>query len=787
VLLSGEPGIGKSRLLVEFEKLLAAEDHEPMRYFCSALHRTSALYPILARWEHEGDFAPDDPAEVRLRKVEDSVWREKPLPEDALVLGAMMGIRLRQDDQLLKLSPRQRRALTFAALHRRLESAARKRPVLMVLEDAHWADRLTLELFDELVGRIVDLPVLLVVTFRPEFVPPWSGHPGVRQVSLSRLDREEAARVVASVSARRTLSAAVAAQIVERTDGVPLFIEEMTAAVLESAPGPDATQQIAVPTSLRASIMERLDRMPVAKQVAQLGAVAGRRFPVRLVRLAGDLPEADVEAGILGLVAAGLAFRGNQSGDETCTFKHALVQEVAYDSLLRDRRRIIHRRMAEALRDAFTEGAAEQPEVVAHHFARAGEPGEAIEWWEAAGSLAQDRGAFADAAKHLEAALALVSDLPAGDARQRVGIRLQLAYGYILRIDRGFSMPETRAAFAAARDMAAADRDVTGRFQACYGIWSGSFISGDVAAMRQTAAQCLWDTQSMPGTAESAIALRLAGMTHWFQGRFADARRYLERALLPMSSEGTREEAGRFGQDPACTAMVYLAMSSWPIGEMDRASALFEQACRRADALEHFPTVAYVRLHRATYEMFLRNVSRTAEHLDPVLDRVREHGMAVWVVFGRFAETWLAWHTGDRRAACSDMRQSLAEMRAAQGQEVYVPMLTALAGETEALSGHPDTGLLMVEDAIRAAKRSGQLWCLSELHRVRGELLGMARIANASDVEAAFLKAVATARRQGARRFEVQSAMALDRVRAGAATPARADLVRDGAQINRRL
>ena len=775
MLLSGEPGIGKSRLLIEFEKRLAAEDYEPLRYFCSPLHTTGALHPIAARWEQEGKPAHGDSGQERLRKIELAVWREKLSAEESALVAATLGIPLDGRDPLAALTPQQRKKRTFDLLYHRLIATARERPLLMLFEDAQWADQTSLELFDELIGRIERLPILLVVSFRPEFGSSWSGLPGVIQITLGRLDREEASEVIKSVNEGRALPAGLSKRIVEQTDGVPLFIEEMTKAIIEARPAtPDGP--LALPASLQASIMARLDRMPVAKRMAQLGAVIGRQFPVALLRIIANLPDGQVDDGIEELVASSLAFSRGQTPEEVCTFKHALVQEVAYDSLLRTARREVHQRVAEALRDRFPERATAQPEVVAHHFSKADLTEDAIEWWGRAGDLAQRRAAFTDAVQHLETALRLTVRLPHAEDRRQILMRLQLAYGHALRIERGFAMPETQAAFAAACDLAMAKDDIQVRFPACYGMWSGSFFHGDLARMRKTAAICLWDARELSGSPESAVAHRIAGMTHWFAGNLAKARVRLERALAIENPVKELELAHTFGQDPDCTAMIYLALALWPTGALEQATALLDEAVVRAKETRHFPTIAYTHLHLAIFEMMRRAPARAASHVAAIIHDVREYRMAVWVAFGRFLEGWLAWNSGDLTNGSAIMREGLTLMRDQQQQRLFMPMVMALFAETEARSGHTEAGLAMLEDELEAIERTGQRWCLSEIHRIRGELLRTARPPDAAAAEAAFVQAMKIARAQKAELFELQAAVALGQLweRAGKNAAARA-------------
>ena len=473
VLLTGEAGIGKSRLLVELEERLTAGPLASLRYFCSPLHRGSALHPIIARWEQEAGFMRSDTMDQRLRKLEAVVGLDELSPLDVALLASLLGVSTDERYPQPDLSPQRRKEQTLAVMQRRLARLAQRQPVLMLFEDAHWADHSSLELLDMLVSQITEFPILLVISFRPEFDPHWIGHPGVSLITLTRLDRRQSAALAAQVTTAHVLKPALMERILAQTDGVPLFIEELTKAIAETAPeGPPLA--LAVPSTLQASLMARLDRLPAARQVAQIGAVIGRVFSHNLLIAVAGLAEAQLTKGLDELVAAGLMFCQGLPPEATYTFKHALVQEIAYESLLKTRRQHFHRQIAEILRDKFPEQANAEPEIVAHHFTQADLPRLAVDWWGKAGELALRRSAYSEAIAHFEQALHLADRLGEGPDQQRSRLRLQIAYGNALRIARGFGLPETQTAFAVARDLAATIEDVPERFPAYYGLWSGS-------------------------------------------------------------------------------------------------------------------------------------------------------------------------------------------------------------------------------------------------------------------------------------------------------------------------
>jgi predicted ATPase len=550
-------------------------------------------------------------------------------------------------------------------------------------------------------------------------------------------------------------------RIIAQTDGVPLFIEELTKAILETTSDGSPLAR-AVPSTLQASLMARLDRLPAARQVAQIGAVIGREFSYTLLIAAAELSEAQLTKGLDELVAAGLVFRRGLPPDAGYFFKHALVQEIAYESLLKTRRQLVHRRIAEIVRAQLPEWANAEPEIVAHHFTQAGLFAPAVEWWSKAGDRAMQRCAYAEAVAHLERALQRADQLGEGPDQRRSRLGLQITYGNALRMARGFGVTETQAAFAVARNLATNIEDVSERFPAYYGLWSGSFLRGDLASMQEVAATFLRDAESRPASPEAAIAHRIYGMTDWFQGNFTEARRHLEQTLAIYDAVRDRELVFRFGQDVASPAMAYLALVFWPLGVLDRAASLNEEAVAHALGTMHVPTVLYAHAHAATFETMRRDGSAATPHVEALLGLAREHGIPLWIAFGSFHEGW-AWGAVDREAGIAKMREGMALMRLQQ-QEIFMPLLMTLLAETEVEAGRPNAGLAIVDEQLATVEQTGQLWFLAELHRTRGEMQLRCRPRDTAAAETDFKRAIDVARGQAAKLFELQAAVSLARL-----------------------
>jgi predicted ATPase len=459
VLLSGEPGIGKSRLTAALMERLAGEPHTRLRYFCSPQHTDSALYPIISQMERAAGFAHDDTAEGKLDKLDALLAHSFTPRQDAALIAEMLSLANDGRYPTLELAAQQRRQKTLEALTAQLEALSRSNPVLMMFEDVHWIDPTSLEALGRTVVRVRTLSALLIVTYRPEFAPPWIGQPHVTALTINRLGDWEIAAMIDRVTGNKPLPASIRLDIMERTDGIPLFVEEMTKAVLEAESQGDAQQTaavippsaLAVPASLHASLMARLDRLGSAKDVAQIGAAIGREFSHPLLAAVVAEPEAKLQSALDRLITAGLLFRQGVPPHATYLFKHALVQDAAYGTLLRDTRRALHGRIAGILERQFAEVVENQPELLARHCTEAGLIEKAAALWGKAGQRSLDRSALAEAAEQLTRALAQIATLPATSGLRREQIKLQVALITPLIHVKGYAAQETKAAVERAR------------------------------------------------------------------------------------------------------------------------------------------------------------------------------------------------------------------------------------------------------------------------------------------------------------------------------------------------
>ena len=772
VLISGEAGIGKSRLTVALSDELGREKHARVRYFCSPQHTDSAFHPVIAQLERAAGLERQDAPDVKLEKLTRLLGASVTQDVGVQLLAELLSVTTDSLDISINRSPQQKKEKTLEALIRQLETLSRRRPVLLVFEDVHWIDPSSRELLDMAVEYVARLPVLLLATFRPEFVPPWSGQAHVTTLTLTRLDRREGSVLVERLAGRNTLSKAVTAEIVERTDGIPLFVEELTKAVLEADVHADSETKtlsgmprsaLAVPATLHASLMARLDRLgTTTKEIAQIAAAIGREFSYELLTVVAQRGHEEVTTSLSRLTDAGLVFCRGTIPRAVFLFKHALVRDTAYGTLLRGPRQALHANIAGALEERWPETVEAQPELIAHHFTEAALNERALGYWQRAGERALSGAAYQEAIVHFEKALAAADSLVESSMLRVLRVRLRIAQGQALIHAKGYAAAETTAAFSSARELAARVENVAESFPAYYGLWAGSWVRGELDQARESAEAFVNGTANQPRSAEAGIAQRLLGATFWLEGDFRSARAYLERSLSIYDGERDHDLALRFAQDTGVSALVVLAMTLWPLGEIGRAGQCAKQAIARAVETKHVATLAFAYGYKALFEMMRGNVLEQRGLADTLLALAREHAMPQWFAIGTFAQGWARWHAGDRHVGKNAMRDGMTLFNE-QRIRFAAPLCCGVLAAIEAASGHTDVALANLDDALAEVEMSGQHHFTAELYRQRGELLNHERRPSAT-AEADLARAIEVARRQSARSFELRACTSLARL-----------------------
>ena len=459
-------------------------------------------------------------------------------------------------------------------------------------------------------------------------------------------------------------------------------------------------------------------------------------------------------------------FRDGAPPEARYSFKHALVQDTAYESLLRSRRQILHRRIAETLCEKFAGVVEAEPELVAHHFTQAGLTEPAIEYWGKAGDLALRRSAFKEAIAHLGKAIEMMGALAGVGENEKTGgqlLRLQVSYGNAMIAAHGHGAPETVAAFKRAHELGAGAADMYARSSANYGLWAGSYVHGDLTAMREPARALLRDVELQPCSPEAGVAHRVNGVTQWFAGDFIGARSHLEQALAIFDPERDRDLAFRFGQDVGVSAMAYLAIVLWPLGEVDRARELGDAMATRIAKLGHLATSTYGLMHNAMFEIIGRNVDRAAPLAKALSGVAHEHGIALWIGFGAYLEAWVELQSGSPEIGLRNMRRAAALLHQ-DGVGAFQPLVKTSLAEAEARNGETEAALATLEQALEDSNRTGQCWFDAESHRIRGEILVKKNPADPAPAEDAFLAAIAIAQHQKARSFELRAALSLTKL-----------------------
>jgi predicted ATPase len=673
---------------------------------------------------------------------------------------------------VLALPPEQRRARTLAVLHTRVEALARQCPVLIVFEDAHWGDPTSLEALGRTIDRIAKLRVLLVMTFRPEYSPPWTGQPQVTVLTLNRLAAGEAGMLIDRIAGNQALPAAVRQDIIERTDGIPLFVEEMTKAVLEAGSeraARDAAASIpplahTVPASLHASLMARLDRLGPAKRVAQIGAAIGREFSHALLAAVIGEPEAELGAALDRLVAAGLLFRQGLPPHATYLFKHALVQDAAYGTLLREGRRALHARIADVLERRFAEIAERQPELLARHYAEAGLIEKAAHLWGKAGQQSLERSALVEAIEQISRALALIAALPAATAPRREQLRLQVALLTPLRQVKGVASPEARAAADQARllieqvqTLGEAADDPLLPFAALYGIWLTFFAAFNGDRARQLAEEFLSLAEKQDAVAPRLIAHRIVGVSVLIGGELAAGRAHLDRAIALHDPIARRALAARFGVDPRVAGLGYRSLALWLLGYPQAALADVDRAVEEARDIGQATTLMYALVlcswpcawtgSDVTVEGLLREAIALAE----------ETGGLQWRGRGRTLLGCVLTLRGNPAAALDAITSGLADDHAT-GATVWQPLIFSYLAAAHADLGQFDEAWHWIGEALARVESAKEKWAEAEIHRVAGEIALRSPVPDAARAESCFNAALAIARRQQAKSWELRAA-----------------------------
>ena len=764
VLLLGEAGIGKSRLVRAVLDAVESEEHAALRYQCSPYHTATPLWPVAQQLRLTAGVEAGDDDSDTLGKLE-ALLRQGLGPEGASgavpLVAALLGIDVVARSPSPDLSPQQRRARTLAALVGQVLGLARRTPVLLVLEDAHWADPTTLELVGLALDRIAGGRVLLLVTSRPDGQPAFAGHPRLTRLSLNRLGRGPSEAIVARL-AGGGLPPAVLGEIAARTDGVPLFVEELTKAVLEVGVG--SAEAAAVPVSLHASLMARLDRVPGVKEVAQVAACIGREFAYPLLVAVSPLPEPELRAALDRLAAAELVFAQGEPPEASYAFKHALVRDAAHESLLKAERQRLHARIVRVLEGSFPTTVDAEPELLARHCAEAGLAEQAVNYWQRAGERALVRSAMAEAVAQLTRGLEALAGLPDGLERQRRELGLQLALGQASIAARGFAAPETGRAYTRARDLCRELGDVPELFPALYGRSVHHLVRGELAVAHEAARELLRSAEDRGDAAARVTGHRTVGAALCQLGRLAESRDHLEAALALYDPVRDRSSTLVYAIDSRVVCLSWLSLVLVVLGYPEQALAQNGEALAYARELAHPSTTAVALAPMGcVLHQLLRDRRNAGEQAEAAIALAREHGFPHYLAAGRIVRGWTLADAGPAEEGIAEIRRGLADY-GATGAEMWSPYFRGLLAEVQGRAGRAAVSLDLASEAVDQAERMEAQWIEADLHRLRGELLLALPEPERPAAEACFLRALAVAREQGARWWELRAATSLARL-----------------------
>ncbi len=778
VLLSGEAGIGKSRLTAALLERLAAEPHTRLRYFCSPQHTDSALYPIISQMERAASLTHNDTPKAKLDKLDAMLVESSTSAQDAALIAEMLSLPNDGRYPRLELTPQQRRQKTLEALSAQMAALARANTMLMIFEDAHWADPTSLEAFGRAIDQIAALRVLLIVTFRPEFQPPWIGQPHVSAVTIGRLTRRNIDAMINGVVGNKHIPVNIRQDIIERTDGIPLFIEEMTKAVLEAESEGAAEHTAAavpypataIPATLHASLMARLDRLGPAKEMAQIGAAIGREFSHTLLSAVVRKPEPELNSALDRLIQSGLLFRQGLPPHSSYLFKHALVQDAAYGTLLREPRRSLHARIAEVLESQFNEIAENQPELLARHCTEAGLIEKAVGLWGRAGQRSVERSALVEAAEQFTRALDQIAALPSTPELRREQIKFQVALLNPLMNVKGYAAPETRAAGERARllinqaeALGEPPDDPLLLFSVLYGSWVASTVGFITDASRNHAANFLALAEKQGTTVPIMVGHRLMGTSFLLIGDVAASRKHLDHAVALYVPAEHRPLATRFGQDVRVSALFWRSWALWSLGLPG--AALVDARCSVKDAREigQAGTLMFA-LGATSLTHFLVGDYATANMLsDELILLADEKGTLIWKGWGMMNQGCVFACTGTVSDGVQTMSSGIAAWRST-GSTLLVPGYLTNFAKANVERGNLDEARRSIDEAMALMEATGERLWEAETNRIAGEIALLSLEPNAARAEAYFERALAVARRQQAKSWELRAAMSLARL-----------------------
>jgi predicted ATPase len=718
-------------------------------------------------------FEREESPPQKLSKLEGFlVQHGLPLAQAVPLFAALLSLPLPADYAPLTMSPEQQKQQTLHALLTILLRIAAQQPVLFVMEDLHWVDPSTLELLSLLVDQGPTARILALWTFRPDFSPPWTGRAHLTQVTLPRLTRRQAAEMTDRVVHGKALPTEVVEQVVAKTDGVPLFVEELTKMVLESGllqerearyelTGP--LPPLAIPTTLHDSLMARLDRLAAVKAMAQLGATLGREFSYELLQAVAPWDEATLRRGLQQLVEAELLYQQGLPLQATYLFKHALIQEAAYQSLLKSTRQQFHQHIAQVLEAQFPDTVATQPELLAYHYTEAGLSAQAVRYWQQAGQRAVERSANLEAVAHLRKGLEALATLPDTPERSQHELGLQITLGPALMASKGQGAPEVGQAYARARELCRHVGETPQLFPVLFGLWRFYFAQAEHQTARELAEQCLSLAYRLHDPACLLQAHFALGGSFCFLGEPDPAHAHLEQGIALYDMQAHRALAFRAGVDLGVWCLSYAANVLWAQGYPDQSLRRAYEALTLAQALSHPHSLAAALFYVALTHGYRREEHATREQADAAVALASEQGFPLYLVLAMLYRGWALAAQGQAEEGVAQLQQALAAFRATGAKLALSAMLSLLA-EAYAKAGQVEASLQTLAAALALVDQTQERYYEAELYRLQGELLLARSAEHHAEAATCFRHALDVARHQQAKSLELRAATSLSRL-----------------------
>jgi class 3 adenylate cyclase/predicted ATPase len=774
VLLTGDAGIGKSRLVQVLKDHIANEPHTRWECRSAEYYQNTALFPHTDLFQRLLQFQSEETPDEKVGKLEQMLRQHRlPLEETVPLFAPLLSLPIPEDRYpALNLSPQRQRQKTLETLVALLLEHAERHPVLFILEDLHWADPTTLELLHLVIEQIPTTSVFMLLTCRPTFQPSWSHRSYLSEITVSRLSHAQVEQIVTGMTDGKTLPPEVLAQIVERTDGVPLFVEELTKAILESGSLKagdhhyeltGSLQALVIPATLQDSLMARLDRLMTAKVVAQLGATIGRQFSYALLQAVSQLNERALQEELHRLVEAEIVYQRGMPPQAIYVFKHALIQDAAYQSLLRSTRQSYHRRIAEVLVAQFPDTAETQPELLAQHFTEADLIERALDYWQQAGEKAMQRSAHVEAISHLTKGLELLKTLPETPERSQQELLLHIALGASLIATKGYAAPEVEQTYIRARQLCEHLDDPHQLFPVLRGLWQYYHVRADFRTAHALGAQLLALAQHAQDAAMLVAAHAALGLTLLTQGAVGTAHTHFTQGIALYDAQQSHASTFLYEHSAGMMCHIFGARALWCLGYAEQGMRRTEEALTFAQQSAHPFSLSFALSLTAIFHQLRCEVCAVQERAEATMRLAQEQGFSYWMAVGAIMRGWALAHQGQAQAGIEQIKQGMMYY-SATGAELFGPYYLALLAEVYGTMEQPEAGQTALAEALTLTDTTGERWSEPELYRLKGELLLQQSPDHHVEAEACFHQAIAIAQKQSAKSWELRAATSLARL-----------------------